>query len=210
MRSHVELAQWLATASVLGCSSPIVAQSPSSARRRSASAPKSTKFRSEELRRAVSYASYSSMGCAGPCEPRINGYLPRHGVPCARARWPSWSQRCACRGRRRQKRPSSANMPAQSKAQARVAARLGSARHDHHDHDGRRNRTGMHSVVSASIAQLMPQHPLQLVAGRKRRPRGIRNRHRTLTTSVRSASASACLPARESACACKFAASSLS
>lgn len=71
MRSHVELAQWLATASVLGCSSPIVAQSPSSARRRSASAPKSTKF-IEELRRAVSYASYS-MGCAGPGEPRTNG-----------------------------------------------------------------------------------------------------------------------------------------
>ena len=71
MRSHVELAQWLATASVLGCSSPIVAQSPSSARRRSASAPKSTKF-IEELRRAVSYASYS-MGCAGPGKPHTNG-----------------------------------------------------------------------------------------------------------------------------------------
>jgi hypothetical protein len=42
-------------------------------------------------------------------------YQPRHDGQCARARWPGWWRRCACRGRRRQKWPSSANTPAQSK-----------------------------------------------------------------------------------------------
>ncbi len=62
-------------------------------------------------------------------------------------------------------------------------------------------------VASYVLDNDLPQHPLQLVAGRKRRQRGVRNRHRTLTTSVRSASASACLPARESACAAIIASS---